>query len=195
MVRNVSESEFMQALKEFGYESRDRLIFQALLGRSLRWLTLNYTGVRWLQRDYAFFMKFWDSNNWTPKMPRDLSIWRQFMPPTHFRQKKGWTNKERKRSTWRSREHFHICIHESWSENGSLAGHPLLGSLETTGIPVGLSQLRGSRCLQEEDAWPSTSVDVKNVQGKDVRSLEILKNFIYRLCVWHMALWHLDKWW
>jgi len=28
--KNVSESEFMQALKEFGYESRDRLIFQAL---------------------------------------------------------------------------------------------------------------------------------------------------------------------
>jgi hypothetical protein len=33
-VRNVSESEFMQALKEFGYESRDRLIFQASHGRT-----------------------------------------------------------------------------------------------------------------------------------------------------------------
>ena len=82
----------------------------------------------------------------------------------------GWTNMGRKRSTWRPWEHFYI--HESWSSSGSPAGHPLLRSLETTGIPVGLSQLRGSRCLQEEDAWPRTSVDVKNVRGKEVCSLE-----------------------
>ena len=99
MVRNVSESEFMQALKEFGYESRDRLIFQALLGRSLRWLTLDYTGVRWLQRDYAFFVKFWDSNNWTPKMPRDLFIWESddnsCHPPISDKKKAGQTRKEK----------------------------------------------------------------------------------------------------
>ena len=113
MVRNVSESEFMQALKEFGYESRDRLIFQALLGRSLRWLTLNYTGVRWLQRDYAFFVKFWDSNNWTPKMPRDLSIWRQFMPPTHFRQKKRLDKQGKKKinlEVTRAFSHLHPWV-------------------------------------------------------------------------------------
>ena len=30
--KHVSELEFMQALKEFGYENRDRLIFQAPRG-------------------------------------------------------------------------------------------------------------------------------------------------------------------